>query len=152
MRMTLAKRASLGIVAAGSLLLAPAAAAYASAPAKAAVAVSCSGMVNPSGATGTGTAKSADLPGGVDLQLRSGRINNVQYAWPRLTTSHNGDRLWIDISGNSGRTWTQCDLRTLDTGRNYGNALKTSSSSSVCMRAGARPAGAAASYLTDWWC
>jgi hypothetical protein len=123
-------------------------------PASAKVPVSCAGMVNPANATNVTTVRSTPLPGSRTLQLRQGLINGVQYAWSRVTTSRSGDRIWIDISGTSGSTWTQCDLRTLgSTGRNYTNALRTSSSSAVCMRAGIRPAGIGASYVTDpWWC
>ncbi|GAA3119724.1 hypothetical protein [Streptosporangium carneum] len=156
MRMTFGKRAALSVVAAGSLLIAPAAAhaatdAATDAAAGAAVPVSCAGMVNPVNATGVSTVKSTPMPGRT-LELRTGQINGVQYAWTRVQNSQNGDQIWIDISGDGGTTWRQCDLRTIGTGRNYGNALKTVNSSLVCMRAGARPAGVGSSYLTDWWC
>jgi hypothetical protein len=122
------------------------------AAASTAVAVSCSNMLNPVNATSVSTVRSTPLPGGRTLQLRAGLIGGVQYAWSRVTTSQSGDRIWIDISGTSGSSWSQCDLRTLSSsGRNYTNALKTSSSSAVVMRAGIRPAGVTASYLTDWW-
>ncbi|MDH2427593.1 hypothetical protein [Sphaerisporangium sp. TRM90804] len=151
MKTTIAKSAALSIAAVGSLLVVPAAV-HASQASAAAVPVSCAGMVNPVNATGTATAKSAAMPNGQTLELRYGRVGSTQYAWSRILNSRNGDRLWIDISGTGGSSWTQCDLRTLNSARNYGNALKTSSSSQVCMRAGARPAGASSSYLTDWWC
>jgi hypothetical protein len=115
-----------------------------------AVAVSCSGMVNPSGATSKVTRKSTPV-GSRTLSLRSGNISGKQYAWAQISTSNNGDRIWIDISGDRGRNWAQCDLRTLSSsGRNYTNALPTSSNPDVQMRAGYRPSGGT-TYLTDWW-
>jgi hypothetical protein len=137
---------------AGTALLVGGAPAQAAGPTTA-VAVSCSGMVNPVNATSTATRKSTALPGGRTLALRSGTIGGVQYAWSRISSANNGEYIWIDISGDNKRTWKQCDLRQLSSsGRNYSNALRTSNSSDVCMRAGYRPTGAGSSYLTDWWC
>jgi len=116
-----------------------------------AAAVSCSGQVNPVNATNIKTARSMGLPTGEQLELRYGLVNGTQYAWTRLIGDRAGDKIWIDISGNSGATWLQCDLRTLDGGRNDGNALKTSSLAAVVMRAGARPLGAGQSSVTTWW-
>jgi hypothetical protein len=122
-------------------------------PASPASAVSCSGMVNPVNATNIKTARSMGLSSGEQLELRYGTINGVQYAWTRLVGDTGGDKIWIDISGDSGNNHVQCDLRTLTAdGRNYGQALKTSSSASVVMRAGARPSGLFnGSSVTTWW-
>ncbi|MEU1392829.1 MULTISPECIES: hypothetical protein [unclassified Nonomuraea] len=113
---------------------------------------SCPSMTNPSGATSTATRQQKTMPNGQILELRSGNINGYQYAWTRIVNSIDGDAIWVDYSIDGGANWRQCDLRTISGGRNYGNGLRTSSSSSVCMRAGARPKGGAVSYLTAWWC
>lgn len=124
--------------------------------AQASVAVSCNGQVNPVNATGTATRQSYTLPpgDGRTLTLRSGNVGGHQYAWSRISSSVNGDKIWIDITGEgvNPKHWTQCDLRTLGTTRNYTNGLPTVNNSLVCMRAGFRANGADVSYLTPWWC
>jgi hypothetical protein len=117
------------------------------------VPMSCSGMVEPIGATSLQPRKSTPLPGRRTLELRSADINGVQYAWSRvIPSSVAGDRIWIDISGTGGSTWSQFGMRRLgSTGRNYTKALRTSSNSQVVMRAGFRPYNVGTSYLTDWW-
>lgn len=118
----------------------------------AAVAVDCSGMVSPANATDKKTATTKGMGNGQTLQLRYGNIGGVQYAWAQVTTSFDGDMLWLDISGDGGEPWTQCDLRKLSsTGRNYGNAKRTSPNKEVKMRAGCRPASLGISYTTPWW-
>ncbi|WP_062439333.1 hypothetical protein [Herbidospora daliensis] len=114
-------------------------------------ALACPASVNPSSATGGVTQRTKALPGGRTLELRSGYVNGVQYAWARVVpNSLNGENIWLDYSTTSGNGWAQCDLRTLSSsGRNYGQGFRTSSSSAVVMRAGYRTGGV--SYLTTWW-
>src|SRR5215475_5270826 len=100
------------------------------------VSVSCAGMVDPTNAPDISTERSAVVEGRT-LDLRSALINGVQYAWARLTNAHDGDSIWLEISGDGGQTWIQCGRRTIHaSGRNYTDAQRTSSSSEVCMRAG----------------
>jgi hypothetical protein len=113
------------------------------------VPVSCAGMVNPTNATHLDTPKSAVVEGRT-LDLRSGNIDNVQYAWARLTNPHDGDSIWLEISGDGGQTWIQCGRRTIHAnGRNYTDAQRTNSSPEVCMRAGLQ---LGPQYQTDKWC
>ncbi|MGW2162086.1 hypothetical protein [Nonomuraea sp. NPDC001699] len=113
---------------------------------------SCPTMRNPVNATNTVTRKQKTMPNSQTLELRSGTISGLEYAWARILNSKDGDVVWVDYSIDGGANWRQCDLRTLSGGVNYGYGLLTSSSSSVCMRAGARPKAGAVSYLTAWWC
>lgn len=113
------------------------------------VPVSCAGMVDPTNASGIQTEKSAVVEGRT-LELRSGDINGVQYAWTRLTNARDGDSIWLEISGDGGGAWIQCDWRTIQAGgRNYTDAHRTSSSSEVCMRAGMQ---LGPQYQTENWC
>ncbi|WP_030455689.1 hypothetical protein [Herbidospora cretacea] len=114
-------------------------------------ALACPAQVNPSTATNLSTPRTKALPGGRTLELRSGYVGGVQYAWARVVpNSLNGDNIWLDYSTTSGNGWAQCDLRTLSsTGRNYTQGFRTSSSSSIVMRAGYRTGGV--TYLTTWW-
>ncbi|MEU1728972.1 hypothetical protein [Nonomuraea sp. NPDC005692] len=82
----------------------------------------CPAVTNPKDATNTVTRKQRTMPNGQTLELRSGNVNGKQYAWARILNSNDGD------------------------------GLLTSSSFTVCMRAGGQPKGATSSYLTDWWC
>jgi hypothetical protein len=112
--------------------------------------VSCDGMVDPTNATNKSDVQSAVVEGRT-LELRQGTINGVQYAWTRLTNTHDGDSIWLEVSGDGGATWTQCGRRTVQSGgRNYTDAQRTSSSSQVCMRAATQLAGP--SYQTAAWC
>jgi hypothetical protein len=114
------------------------------------VPVSCDGMVDPTNATDTSSVKSAVVEGRT-LELRQGHISGVQYAWTRLSNPHEGDSIWLEISGDGGMTWIQCGRRTVQAGgRNYTDAQRTSSSSQVCMRAVTQLA--APKYQTDAWC
>jgi len=114
------------------------------------VSVSCAGMIDPTNATGNSNVQSAVVEGRT-LELRQGNINGVQYAWARLTNARDGDSVWLEISGDGGGTWIQCDRRTIQAGgRNYTNAQRTSSSSEVCMRAATQLVGP--QYQTAAWC
>lgn len=113
------------------------------------VPVSCDEMVDPTNASDISNVESAVVEGRT-LELRQGHLNGVQYAWTRLTDAHEGDTIWLEISGDSGKTWIQCGRRILQAGgRNYTDAQRTSSSSQVEMRAVTRLAGA--KYQTATW-
>jgi hypothetical protein len=113
------------------------------------VQVSCAGMVDPTNASGLSTEKSAVVEGRT-LELRSGLINGIQYAWARLINPDEGDSFWLEISGDSGVTWIQCGRRTIHAGgRNYTDAQRTSTSSEVCMRAALQ---LGPQYQTGDWC
>jgi hypothetical protein len=113
------------------------------------VSVSCAGMVNPAHASDLATRKSAVVEGRT-LELRSGDINGVQYAWARLINADDGDSIWLEISGDSGETWIQCGRRTIQAGgRNYTDAQRTNSSPEVCMRAALQ---LGPQYQTGDWC
>src|SRR5262249_10480678 len=106
------------------------------------VPVSCNGVVDPTNATDKSNVQSAVVEGRT-LELRQGYINGVQYAWTRLSAAHDGDSIWLEISGDEGKTWIQCDKRIVQaSGRNYTDAQRTSSSSQVCMRAATQLVGA----------
>lgn len=114
------------------------------------VPVSCDGMVDPTNAVNKSNVQSAVVEGRT-LELRQGYVNGVQYAWTRLTNAHDGDSIWLEISGDAGAHWIQCGKRTVSAGgRNYTDAQRTSSSSQVCMRAVAQLVGAR--YQTAAWC
>jgi hypothetical protein len=114
------------------------------------VPVSCDGMVDPTNATDPSNVESAVVEGRT-LELRQGRIDNVQYAWARLSDAYDGDMIWLEISGDGGDTWIQCGTRTIRAGgRNYTDAQRTSSDSQVCMRAVAQLVGPR--YQTATWC
>jgi len=114
------------------------------------VPVSCEGMVDPTNATNASNVQSAVVEGRT-IELRRGDINGVQHAWTRLSNAQNGDSIWLEISGDGGKTWIQCGRRTLQAGgRNYTDAQRTSSSSQVCMRAVTQLAGPR--YQTSAWC
>lgn len=114
------------------------------------VPVSCDGMVDPTNATNTSNIQSAVVEGRT-LELRQGYINGIQYAWTRLTSAHDGDSIWLEISGDGGKTWIQCGRRVLQAGgRSYTDAQRTSGSALVCMRAVTQLVGAR--YQTASWC
>jgi hypothetical protein len=114
------------------------------------VPVSCEGMLDPTNATDKANVQSAVVEGRT-LELRQGRIDGVQYAWTRLADPQDGDTIWLEISGDDGRTWIQCGRRTIRPGgRNYTDAQRTSSDSQVCMRAATQLAGP--KYQTAAWC
>jgi len=111
--------------------------------------VSCEGMRDPTNADHLETPRSAVVEGRT-LDLRSGDIDGVQYAWAKLTNAHEGDSIWLEISGDSGHTWIQCGRRTIHaSGRNYTDAQRTNESSEVCMRAGLQ---LGPQHQTDKWC
>ena len=115
-----------------------------------AVSVSCDGMVDPTNASDKSNVESAVVEGRT-LELRQGSINGVQYAWARLSGAHDGDSIWLEISGDAGKSWIQCSKRLIsEGGRNFTDAQRTSSSSDVCMRAATRLVGP--KYQTDSWC
>lgn len=112
--------------------------------------VSCDGMVDPTDATEKSNVESAVVEGRT-LELRQGEIDGVQHAWARLSNAHDGDTLWLEISGDSGENWIQCGKITIEAGeRNYTDAQRTSSSSELCMRAVTQLAGPR--YQTANWC
>jgi hypothetical protein len=114
------------------------------------VQVSCEDMVDPTPATDKSNVESAQVEGRT-LELRQGRVNGVQHAWTRLTDARDGDVIWLEVSGDGGKTWVQCGKRTIVAGkRNYTDAKRTSSSSEVCMRAVTQLAGP--KYQTAKWC
>jgi hypothetical protein len=107
-------------------------------------------MTDPTSATNASNVQSAVVEGRT-LELRQGQINGVQYAWTRLSNAHDGDSIWLEISGDGGKTWIQCGRRTVQAvGRNYTDAQRTSSSSQVCMRAVTQLVGP--KYQTANWC
>ena len=113
------------------------------------VSVSCAGMVDPTNASSISTEESAVVEGRT-LELRQGVINGVQYAWARLTNAHDGDSIWLEISGDGGGSWIQCGWRIIHAGeRNYTDAQRTSSSPEVCMRAVTQ---LGPQYQTAAWC
>jgi hypothetical protein len=114
------------------------------------VQVSCAGMVDPINATDKSNSESAVVEGRT-LELRQGKIGGVQHAWARLSGAHDGDAVWLEISGDGGKTWIQCGTRTIQTGgRNYTDAQQTIRDSQGCMRAVAQLAGPR--YQTAAWC
>jgi hypothetical protein len=107
-------------------------------------------MANPSNATDKANVESAVVEGRT-LELRQGNINGVQYCWARLSDAHDGDMIWLEISGDGGKTWIQCGKRIVQQGgRDYTDAQRTSSSSEVCMRAATQLVGP--KYQTASWC
>lgn len=107
-------------------------------------------MVDPTDATEKSNVESAVVEGRT-LELRQGEIDGVQHAWARLSNAHDGDTLWLEISGDSGENWIQCGKITIEAGeRNYTDAQRTSSSSELCMRAVTQLAGPR--YQTANWC
>jgi hypothetical protein len=114
------------------------------------VQVSCAGMVDPVNAANKSNVQSAVVEGRT-LELRQGDIGGVQHAWARLSGAHDGDAVWLEISGDGGKTWLQCGLRVIRANeRNYTDAQRTTSDAKVCMRAGAQLAGPR--YETAAWC
>ncbi len=114
------------------------------------VPVTCDGSVDPTNATDKANVQSAVVEGRT-LELRQGKVNGVQVAWTRLTNAHAGDTIWLEISGDSGNTWIQCNRLTIQSGgRNFTNAQPTNASSEVCMRAVTQLAGPR--YQTANWC
>ncbi|MFG2042916.1 hypothetical protein [Dactylosporangium sp. NPDC048998] len=87
---------------------------------------------------------------GKTMYLWSGYVGGIQYAWTKFDSSASGNQIWLDYSTDGGANWPQCDLRTLDSGRNYGTAFRASSDTKVKMRAGSRPKGGA-SQTSNWW-
>jgi hypothetical protein len=113
------------------------------------VPVPCEGMRNPRRADHLDTPKSRRV-GDRTLELRSGRLDGVEYAWARLINPDEGDIIWLEISDDGGDTWTQCGMRTIHaSGRNFTDAQITNTSHEVCMRAGLQ---LAPQYQTDKWC
>ncbi|REH43717.1 hypothetical protein BCF44_109260 [Kutzneria buriramensis] len=114
------------------------------------VQVSCAGMVDPVNAVNKSNVQSAVVEGRT-LELRQGDISGVQHAWARLTSAHDGDVVWLEISGDGGKTWIQCDRRTIQAGgRNYTDAQRTTNDVRVCMRAVTQLSGVR--YQTAAWC
>ncbi|GAA3431757.1 hypothetical protein GCM10018954_013580 [Kutzneria kofuensis] len=114
------------------------------------VQVSCAGMVDPVNATNKSNVQSAVVEGRT-LELRQGDIGGVQHAWARLADAHDGDAVWLEISGDGGKTWIQCGRRSIQAGgRNYTDAQRTTSEAKVCMRAVAQLTGPR--YETAAWC
>jgi hypothetical protein len=92
-------------------------------------------MVDPTNATGKRNVESAVVEGRT-LELRVGDINGVQHIWTRLTNARGGDVIWIDRTTDGGQTWKVFGKRTITAGgRNYTDALRTSPSEQVRMRA-----------------
>lgn len=92
-------------------------------------------LVDPTNATDKKNVQSAVVESRT-LELRVGRINGEQYIWTRLTNARGGDVFWIDRTTDGGKTWKVFGKRTFAAGgRNYTDALQTSSSSQVMMRA-----------------
>jgi hypothetical protein len=114
------------------------------------VEVSCAGMVDPVNAVNKSNVQSAVVEGRT-LELRQGDINGTQHAWARLSGAHDGDVLWLEISGDGGKTWIQCGRRIVQPGgRNYTDAQRTTNDAQVCMRSVAQLAGPR--YQTATWC
>ena len=92
-------------------------------------------MVDPSGTENARTEESAVVEGRT-LELRVGDIDGVQYVWTRLTDAQIDDVIWIDRTTDGGETWKVFGKRTITgASRNYTDALRTSSSNLVRMRA-----------------
>lgn len=92
-------------------------------------------LVDPTDATDKRNVESAVVEGRT-LELRVGEIDGVQHIWTRLTNARNGDVIWIDRTIDGGETWKVFGRRTVTAGgRNYTDALRTSDSSLVQMRA-----------------
>jgi hypothetical protein len=98
------------------------------------VPVSCD-EIDPTNATNISNAQAAVVDGRT-LELRKGNIGGVQYAWVRLSNAHEGDSIWLEVSGDGGDTWKECGRRTVPAGGpHYTKAQRTSSSPEVRMRA-----------------
>ncbi|QUQ67190.1 hypothetical protein [Kutzneria sp. CA-103260] len=114
------------------------------------VQVSCSGMIDPVDAINKSNVQSAVVEGRT-LELRQGDVGGVQHAWARLSDAHDGDVVWLEISGDGGKTWIKCDRRTIRAGRrNYTDAQRTVNDAQVCMRAVAQLGDSR--YQTAAWC
>jgi hypothetical protein len=99
------------------------------------VSVSQTQLVDPVNATNTRTVQSAVVEGRT-LEQRVGDINGTQYAWTRLTNAQTGDTIWLNQTTDGGKTWTSYGKRPIQAGgRNYTDALPTSSSDLVQMQA-----------------
>jgi len=107
-------------------------------------------MIDPVNAINKSNVQSAVVEGRT-LELRRGDIGVVQYAWGRLSDAHDGDVVWLEISGDGGEAWMQCGRRTIQAGgRNYTDAQRTVSDDQVCMRAVVQIADSR--YQTAAWC
>jgi hypothetical protein len=42
------------------------------------------------------------------VQLVTRTIGGHEMVWAEITHAHYGDRVWMDVSSNDGKTWTQC--------------------------------------------
>ena len=92
-------------------------------------------LVDPTNATDKENRQSAVVEGRT-LELRTGNINGMQYAWTRLMNAQDGDSIWINMTTDGGKTWKSFGQRPIKAGgRNYTDALQTNSSSQVMMQA-----------------
>lgn len=114
----------------------------------------CATWPNPGSATGIYTQYSQGIGRqNTYVELRVGYINGRQAGWARIVgNSKKGDGVWMDVSKDGGKTWTQCGpfLVTKDGGKPYSMAYYTSSSSSLMFRACGR-AFPAYSVCGPWW-
>ncbi|BCL14303.1 hypothetical protein [Micromonospora sagamiensis] len=92
-------------------------------------------LVDPTNATDKRTVESAVVEGRT-LEFRVGDINGVQHAWTRLINAQSGDEMWINQTTDGGKTWqSNLGRRKIQAGgRNYTDALPTSSSDQVRMQ------------------
>lgn len=92
-------------------------------------------LVDPTDATDKRNVESVVVEGRT-LELRVGEIDGVQHIWTRLSDAETGDVIWIDRTTDGGETWKVFGKRKVTAGgRNYTDALRTSDSSMVQMRA-----------------
>ncbi|MGW0467790.1 hypothetical protein ACWDX6_21390 [Streptomyces sp. NPDC003027] len=88
------------------------------------------------------------------VDLRAGNINGVQHGWTRIVGyTKAGDKYWMDVSRDGGRSWIQCGPFTLtrDGESPWTPAHAASPDPNLRFRACGRAADEGQSACGPWW-